>query len=467
MQSPTAETLDDVPGAYSLPEMASEPQLFVAMEGDRPLAGGARYSLAGVHEVIIGRGAERVAERQVRDGITTLSLRLPARSLSTVHARMVRANQQWILEDAQSRNGSFLDGQQVERAAWGDHNIVQLGHVFFLLRASMLVARDTPTFEDAAELTARPLGLRTLVPQLGRKLEGVLRIARAGVPILLFGETGTGKELLARAAHELAGRGADFISLSCASLRESSAALEAALGSPPASSRGTLFLDEISDLEERAQTELLRLLQPSEAPSTNRGATALNVLVVSATHRALHGTTGAPRLRQDLLARLSGYTLTLPPLRERMEDFGLIVSELLRACVPEKAETIRLSASAGSAFFSYAWPLNIRELQHVLLSSVALSRDGVIHLDHLPAAVAECAPRRHDATAIEAEPAPDSLSDEERRLRAAVLAQLRQHYGNVAAVARAMNKAPMQIHRWMKRFGLDPLEFRNAAKRAR
>lgn len=479
MQSPQAETLDDVRENYSLAELLPEPQLVVALEGDRPLAGGARYSLSGVHEVIIGRGSERSAQRSTRDGLTTLTLRLPARSLSTLHARVVRAGEQWILEDAQSRNGSFMDGKQVQRAAWGDQSVVQLGHVFLLLRGASLVAEDTPSRLDASELASQPSGLRTLLPHLRQSFEGLVRVARSGVPILLLGETGTGKELVARAIHQLAERGPAFVAVSCGSL--SDAQVEAQLfGSSPrdvptgsgpelgflrSADRGTLFLDEIGDLRAPAQAALLRALEHGEVIALGTSSpTQVDLLVISATHRELARPADALGLRQDLVARLGGYTLCLPPLRERLEDLGVMVADILQGSGVEGATSIRLSASAGTALFLYDWPANARELQHVLLSAAALSRDGIIHLSHLPAALAKAVPRRDSAP--EPPPEPEAaLTDEERRLRAAVLQQLREHQGNVAAVGRAMRKAPMQVHRWMKRFGIDPLAFRSGAKK--
>lgn len=450
----------------------------MALEGDRPLAGGARYSLADVHEVIIGRGTERSAQRTTRDGITTLTVRLPARSLSTVHARVVRTNEQWILEDAQSRNGSFMDGQQVQRAAWGTHSVVQLGHVFLLLRSATLVGGSTPSRLDAADLAQQPPGLRTLLPQLGQHFEGLIRIARSGVPILLLGETGTGKELVARAIHELAGRGHQFVPISCGSLAEPHVEVqlfgrdwheshdgEAELGFLRAADGGTLFLDEIGDLRAPAQAALLRALAQGEVvPFRSSSPSQVDLLVISATHRELAQPASLPGLRQDLLARLDGYSLSLPPLRERLEDLGIMVADILGGSEIPNAANLRLSASAGTALFMYDWPANVRELQHVLLSAAALSRDGVIHLSHLPTVLSSIVPRREAGPQHEPE-SEGALTDEERRLRAVVLQQLRQHQGNVAAVGRALHKAPMQIHRWMKRFGIDPLAFRATTKK--
>src|SRR5438046_1785300 len=111
----SGETLKDDRGGPSHQILTSQPYLFVALEADRPLAGGARYVLDGVDEVVIGRGPDREASRSQTDGISRLVLRLPGRSLSSVHARLHRTPEGWRLEDARSTNGTFVDGNRIDR----------------------------------------------------------------------------------------------------------------------------------------------------------------------------------------------------------------------------------------------------------------------------------------------------------------------------------------------------------------
>ena len=478
MQSSTAETDDDVSANPRSPGSLADPQLVLVLEADRPLAGGARFSLAGVHEIVVGRGPERTAKRETRDGLTRLTVSVPARSLSQRHARVVRSAEQWILEDTGSRNGSFMDGQLIQRAAWSERSIVQLGHVFFVIRNSCAGA---PRTLDARDLVHEPPGIRTLASVRALELEGLRRVAGARLPILLLGETGTGKDLVARGIHALAERKGAFVPVSCgaladvllvdreASSRKNGAAQSAksdVLGMLRAAERGTLFLDEVAELPESAQSALLRILEEAELLSSNGTRIAKNdLLIVSSTRKPL-GSSMTPALpRQELLARLAGHVVTLPPLRDRLEDLGLILSDILRSADPERAERIRLTPSAATALFTYAWPLNVRELKHAILAGIVLSDDGVIHLSHLPAVVVQSAFDPGATTEPVRRAAP--MTDEELRLRAAILATLREHKGNVAAVARAMRKAPMQVHRWMKRFEIDAADFRRANRKPR
>jgi transcriptional regulator with GAF, ATPase, and Fis domain len=157
--------------------------------------------------------------------------------------------------------------------------------------------------------------------------------------------------------------------------------------------------------------------------------------------------------RTDLFARIDGYSLLLAPLRERKEDLGLLVAALLGG-IAEAPPDLRIAPDFGRALLVYPWPLNVRELRHCLTRAVALARGGTtLEPQHLPPAV---------AAALFAAPADpvSSPPTEDDRLRAQLDALLTQHAGNVAEVARSMGKARMQVHRWMKRFSLDPRRYR-------
>jgi len=448
--------LDDGLG-HSLTEVERVPQLVVALEGDRPLAGSARFSLRGVDEVVIGRGLVRSAERRSSAGLNQLLLSFPARSLSSIHARILRSQGQWLLEDAGSRNGSFVDGRAVERATLSSASVLQLGHVFFLLRTAMLQVQGGEEDLDGALLARQPLATRTLLPTLTRSFESVARVAKTGLPILISGDTGTGKEELARAIHELSDREGPLLLAPCGAL--SVERLEALAAQ--ASQGGTLFLDEISDLSEATQVALLALLDslPATAPASPKRP---ELLFISSSHLKPVDLLTAPRLRRDLHARLSGYVVSLPRLSERLEDMGNLVSGILQ-CSPELAHAVRFTASAGTALFTHDWPLNVRELKNALLSSVTLTEGGVVHLAHLPVSVTSRLPQPlSQPQSATSERSP--RSDEERRLQAVLISSLAEHRGNVAAVSRALDKAPMQVHRWMKRFNIDPGEYRGPKK---
>jgi transcriptional regulator with PAS, ATPase and Fis domain len=288
------------------------------------------------------------------------------------------------------------------------------------------------------------------------------------VPVVLGGETGSGKEVLASLIHSLSRRPGAFQAVNCGALSPTlleselfgyrkgafSGADEDRPGLVRSADRGTLFLDEFADLPLPAQASLLRVLQESEVvPVGGTRPVRVDLRVVVASHRDLEELVRREALRADLLARVSGFTLKLPALRERREDLGLLVAALLRRADAAKAPEVSFSPDAARALLLYSWPRNIRELERTLGAALALC-EGRIELRHL-------SPALREAPAAE-EPRPAlPLSDEDQALRARLLELLREHRGNVSAVAQAMDKFRNQVQRWLKRFELDPADYRD------
>jgi transcriptional regulator with PAS, ATPase and Fis domain len=302
--------------------------------------------------------------------------------------------------------------------------------------------------------------LVTIEPHLARRAVALGRVARSNAPVLLLGETGTGKEVLARAIHRLSGRRGTFVAVNCGALPATlveaqlfghvRGAFSGAAGDAPGLLRsadgGTLLFDEIGDLPGPAQAALLRVLQENEVVPL--GATRpipIDLRIVAATHRPLGELVARGEFRSDLFARLAGLTFLLPPLRERREDIGALVAAFASKM------PIRLTPEAGRAILLYDWPLNVRELHRALEVAVALSDGEVIDVAHLPPAVAACASRPI--------PRPEEVSGEGLLQEKLTLAFAR-HGGNVSAVAREFGKGRMQVQRWMRRFGIDPRSFR-------
>ena len=217
---------------------------------------------------------------------------------------------------------------------------------------------------------------------------------------------------------------------------------------------GTLLLDELGDLGPVGQGALLRVLQEREVVPIGGGRpVAVDVRVLAATHRDLEALVAAGTFRGDLLARLSGFMFHLPALRHRREDLGILLRALLRALSPEP-ESVTLSQDAARAILRHDWPSNIRELEKCVATAVALAPDGPIQGDHLPAAVmtgAGAAAPRASAT---------SLAEKDLRRRERLVGLLLEKGGNVSAVARAMGTARAQVHRWIRKYALDPSAFR-------
>jgi DNA-binding NtrC family response regulator len=463
------DTLSEV-GADAEPLQRRTPHLVVALECDRPLAGSSRHSLARVDEVLIGRGAERSCERQVVDGVARLTIRLPDRWMSATHAWLRRSGGSFLVEDGGARNGVAINGTSVQRAVLGEGDVLELGHVIFQI-AFDVVTPDDAALDARSEDARAPRGMGTLLPELGVVFQAVRRVAASTIPVVVHGETGTGKELIARAIHDGSGRRGPFVAVNCGALPENlvesqlfgyvrgafSGATRDEPGLVRASSTGTLFLDEVADLPLQAQAALLRVLQESEVLAVGATrSTAVDLRVVCASHRSLESLVAAGRFRADLKARLAGYTVTLPPVSERTTDLGLLIASVLGELRPDGAAPTRRVAT-GRALLRYPWPANVRELRQCLSLAVTLAGGGALEPSHLPDAIRKMAA---PSAVREANPAPP-LDEADAKLREELLAALQAHKGNVSEVARSFGRARMQIHRWMTRFRIDAGSFRD------
>jgi DNA-binding NtrC family response regulator len=280
--------------------------------------------------------------------------------------------------------------------------------------------------------------------------------------VLVRGETGTGKELMARAIHDASGRPGPFVAVNCGALPRTlieselfghrrgafSGAGDDHDGLFRRAHRGTLFLDEIAELPAESQVALLRVLQEGEVrPVGASESVQVDVRVIAASHQDLPRRIADGRFRQDLYGRIAGFEITMPALRDRREDLGTLIATILRRICPYP-ERFTLHRDAASALLRYPWPQNIRELEQALRSAVALCDDGKLRLAHLPPAIASY---RIAGTA---------LSAGDAALRARLVELLGDSAGNVAAVARAMSRAPVQIRRWCRRLQIDLATFR-------
>jgi sigma-54 dependent transcriptional regulator, acetoin dehydrogenase operon transcriptional activator AcoR len=445
-----------------------QPYLFLTLRSDRPLEGGVRFSFQGADQVDVGRGDALQVERQQGES-SSIRISVPDGRMSSRHARLQRVLGAWLIEDAGSKNGTFVDGKRVTNSPLADGALVELGHSFFIFRESL--PRTEPVLLEQRGLKPQARGMATLSPALALEMERVVTFARSPVPVLISGETGTGKELIASAIHELSGRGGPFVAVNCGAIAPNlveselfgyrkgafSGALEDRPGLVRSSEHGTLLLDEIGDLPLGAQAALLRVLQENEVlPVGGTRPVKVDLRVVAATHRDLGALVAQERFRRDLLARLDGARISLPALRERREDFGLILSAVLEKTAGERSRDVTLSADAARTLLQHSWPLNVRELEKCLMSAVLLARDGRVEVEHLRQSVLDApkpvSPPRQGV-------APEELREPDRRLREQLIELLRANGGNVTAAARAMGKARTQVQRWLRRFDIDPASF--------
>jgi DNA-binding NtrC family response regulator len=358
--------------------------------------------------------------------------------------------------------------------------VVTLGATCLLVHPAEGVPADAPRLVDAPSLKSRPRGIATLVPLVEQQMPRLVRVAMAKLPILFLGESGAGKEVLARTVHDVSMRTGPFVAINCGALAPTlvesqlfgyvkgafSGATRDEPGLVRASSGGT----------PAAQATLLRVLQEKEVlPLGATKPVAVDLRVVAATLKPIEE---SPAFRPDLYARVAAYVHRLVPLRERRADLGLLVADLLPRLAPERATKLRFAPDLVTALVSHGWPLNVRELEHVLSVAIVTSTEDLLRLEHVgealrarPSAVPSAsasasapasapapapAPARSPASA----PASRPLSEEDERIRAELSAELTRTHGNVSEVARTMGKTRMQIHRWMKRFGIAPESFR-------
>jgi DNA-binding NtrC family response regulator len=436
------------------------PYLFVEIECERPLLGPARHLLADVDRVLLGRGPQRMARRP-GDGV--LEIALPDGWMSKAHAELRREQDGWTIRDLGSKNGTLVEGESIQTADLPDRGLVQLGRTFFSFRSGLPVWGAANL--EAEDLPRSPSGVATLSAPFEEVLARSRAVAVSRVPVLLRGESGSGKEVLARAIHAWSGRRGDFVAVNCGSIPENlveselfghrKGAFSGAERDQPglirSSDGGTFFLDEIGDLGLTAQAALLRTLQESEVlPLGGTRPERLDLRVLAATHRDLEQMVAEGTFRHDLLARLRGVVLELIPLRERPEDVPLLIANLLRKFAPQCTD-VKLSPEAARALLEYDWPLNVRELEQALAGALALSGTSSILLEHLPPALRK---------PPEEVPVPE-LTDEQVRHREELIALLREHRGNLSAVARATGKGRTQVVRWVSRYGLDATVYRS------
>jgi formate hydrogenlyase transcriptional activator len=251
------------------------------------------------------------------------------------------------------------------------------------------------TLETADDCPPAPSGIVGNSPPLRHALQQAKVVAPTDSTVVLYGETGTGKELFGRLIHNLSGRrGGPFVSLNCAAIPEGlleselfghekgafTNAIAQRTGRFEAANRGTLFLDEIGDIPPVLQPKLLRILQEQEFERLGSNRTLrVDVRVVAATNKELSILVEEGEFRSDLFYRLNVFPIILPPLRERREDIPYLVRHFVKKAGERMGKPIRrIPVEAMEAMTDYSWPGNVRELQNFVERAVILAEDGVL-----------------------------------------------------------------------------------------
>ncbi|WP_418132872.1 sigma-54-dependent Fis family transcriptional regulator [Variovorax sp. 375MFSha3.1] len=307
-------------------------------------------------------------------------------------------------------------------------------------------------------------------PQMQKLLAQARRLVDRGIHVLVEGETGSGKEVLARALHGASSRAAmPFVAVNCAAIPDS--LIESELfGYTPGSftggrakgmkgliaqaDRGTLFLDEIGDMPMALQTRLLRVLSEGEVlPLGAESPQRVDIAVVAATHRHLPGLVASGRFREDLYYRLCGAVLKLPPLRER-GDMRYLIEGMFNEEAAAMSSPARLSEEAMQRLLAHDWPGNLRELRNVLRLALALCSDGRVGVEdlqlQLPARSGHVTPANVARVAASSADDPDGIAATE------LVELLRRHRWHVARAADELGLSRATVYRHMKRHGIAP-----------
>ena len=420
-------------------------------------------------------------------------LEVPDQSASRRHALIQRQSDgEYVLTDLGSANGTKLNGEFVglpvvlrdgDRIGIAGFEMVYSGPE---ADADTVPSGDT-LFTTAESTVNEERGHRRhnrvqIVgsgPAMLEVLGQVRQAAASVIPVLILGETGTGKELVARSIHESGARSSGvFVPINCSALPE--ALLESELfghrrgaftgaaqdraGLFEAAKGGTVFLDEVGELPLAMQPKLLRFLQDGEIRRVGDVEPRhVDVRVISATNRDLGAEIEREAFREDLFFRLSTFTIDLPPLRERRDDIPLLAERLLRTqCELQEKRVRGIEPSALEALHRHDWPGNVRELENELARAVALvSEGGRITLETLSERVSGSASGSGEA-APTPPPATDGGDGDSTELRGAMaeferkhIAQvLEQNGGNVSKAAQALGLSRGGLHKKLKELGL-------------
>jgi len=342
-------------------------------------------------KLVVIKGAQRGTEFVIASDVIRIGkapendLVLADETVSRVHFEIVRDAKGYLVRDLKSTNGTFLDGAEVKEAYLRAGSVVGVG-------ATEL--KFTP-FEERIEIL--PSEKEALGEMVGkspamREIFGLIeRIAPTDATVLIEGETGTGKDMIARTLHQLSPRAEKpFIVVDCGAvagtLIESelfghekgafTGAVSARQGAFELASGGTVFLDELGELSLDLQPKLLRVLEQRELRRVGGTKTVkVDLRVIAATRKDLRSEVEKGKFREDLYFRLNVVPITAPALRERREDIPMLIDHMLGKLAPHPDNAAQLSESTRAALMAHDWPGNVRELRNVLERALALGTD--------------------------------------------------------------------------------------------
>jgi DNA-binding NtrC family response regulator len=443
----------------------SDPHLRLALEFED----GRTHSLPRSEPLLIGSAAD--CELEIGD-----------RFASFRHAKIVYTPRGYLIEDLGSTNGTLVDGVPVASAILEPGMSVEIG------RVRMSITRiDKPVDEARARrarggprggLTAAPvlpihpdrpthrlIGRSRTMKQLRRQLE---KLALLPLPVLLRGETGTGKELAARTLHDFGALPeTPFVAINCGAIPEGlfeselfghqrgafTGAHRDHAGAFVRAGYGTVFLDEVGELPALAQTKLLRVLETRRlTPVGAERDVAIDCHIIAATHRDLAAMVVAGEFREDLYHRLSVVQIELPPLRRRRADIPMLLEHFIDLASAELGREVVVSQAAVAAALVHTWPGNVRALRNAVLRAAALS-EGPISTEELLPPDDDPAPRGDQISLPRGTYAC---------MHAALLQKVVAEEGSIRRAARILDVPRSTLSAWMRRLGPDHLECQSA-----
>ncbi len=421
--------------------------------------------------LVLSSPDESQADRSVRLDIDSLSVgragdwAISDRRISRVHARFtwMAGSGGCLAEDQGSSNGLRVDGRVADRALLEGGEIIRLGDTF--LTCSIDEDEGSEPSPPITPMVARSAESR-------RILASIQRVAATGLRVLITGESGVGKEVLAQELHACSGRSGPLVPINCGAIPSALAesvlfghrkgaftgADRDSVGLVKSASTGTLFLDEVGELPPDIQVKLLRVLESGEVrPVGSTSTMAVDLRVVSATNRDLSMAVEEGSFRGDLFARLAEWVVVSPPLRERKADILPLFDFFVQR---QQGTAPSLQPDVIETLLTYQWPYNVRELERVAkVVSVNVKPGASISRSDLPKEVFErptigSGARERNSNGESPEDSAPPTADELRGL-------LRLHEGCVADVANHLGRHRNQVYRWLKRFQIDLDEYRS------